>query len=436
MLIEFSVKNFKSLRDEQTLSLVASNYYSELNESLIRKELPGLSNLNYLPCSVILGANASGKTSMIQALGLLQQMIQMSFSQQPGNGLLYSPYRLGKDMRTKPTEYHLTFVAQEVRFEYFLSHNRTTVLEESLSAYPKGRQQQWYSRHFDQATNRTKMTTHPTYLDVPSEITGIVRDDALFLSLLIRLNHSGVQQVAHWFADQLAIIDRAPEVPQDLLRNYSTNLLDGESGTDEMRSKFTDIIKKADFGIVKSEVVSAPAPEFLTEIVPMLSPDMLEQLKNQDWKTVQFTHQGQDAVHQFGYDEESAGTRRLFELAGPIVDVLENGKTVLIDELDASMHPLLVQELVRLFQNSLINKSGAQLIFTAHDTTVLEYGLLRRDQIWFIKKRYDGSSLLYPLSDYKPRKKETVADGYLVGRYDAVPAVPRFFGLEQGKALS
>jgi len=430
MLIEFAVKNFKSIRDEQTLSLVASNYYSESEESLIKRELPGLANLSYLPCSVILGANASGKTSMIWALALLQQMIQMSFSQQPGSGLLYFPFQLDKESRTKPTEYRLVFVVQEVRYEYSLSYNRTTVLEESLSAYPKGRRQQWFYRQFDETVRCTTITTHPKYLDVPSEITDLLRYDALFLSLLIRINHGGIQQIANWFTDQLAVINREPGVPQDLLRNFSINLLDGTAGTDEMRSKFTDIIKKADFGILQSEVVTSPVPEIPVEVLPMFPPGMVEQLKNQDWKTVQFLHQGQETTQEFGYDEESAGTRRLFELAGPIVDVLENGKTVLVDELDASMHPLLVQELVKLFQNSSINKRGAQLIFTAHDTTVLERGLLRRDQIWFIKKRYDGSSVLYPLSDYKPRKKESIADGYLVGRYDAVPAVPRLFGLE------
>ena len=120
-------------------------------------------------------------------------------------------------------------------------------------------------------------------------------------------------------------------------------------------------------------------------------------------------------------EEESSGTQRLFALSGPLADVLENGWTLFVDELDASLHPLLVRYLVELFHNPQINPKGAQLIFNTHDTTLMDCCLFRRDQIWFVEKDRLGCSHLYPLLDYSPRKDEALAKGYLLGRYGAIP---------------
>jgi AAA15 family ATPase/GTPase len=427
MLIEFTVKNFKSLRDEQTLSMVASNYFSENKDDLIKKDIPGMSKYKFLPCSVILGSNASGKTSLLQAIATLQRMVLSSFEQKPGYGLLYAPFRLDKKHKNEPTEFTIVFEVQTVRFEYSVSYTQSTVISESLAAFPKAREQLWFERNYNHETKQSKCKTHSRYLNVPTEITELLRDDTLFLSLLIRLNYESIKQIASWFTNQLAVVDRTPDVPQEPLRNYSIDLLDGKTGTDEMRRKMKDIIREADFGILDGEVVKAPAPEIPVEWESLLPPDF----KDADWKTVQFIHQGEDGTHTFSYDEESAGTKRLFEIAGPIIDVLESGKTVLIDEMDASMHPLLVREIVGLFQSHKTNPYNAQLLFTAHDSNVLEHGLLRRDQIWFTKKRRDGSSVLYPLSDYKIRTRDAIASGYLVGRYDAIPVIPKLFGLDE-----
>jgi AAA15 family ATPase/GTPase len=122
--------------------------------------------------------------------------------------------------------------------------------------------------------------------------------------------------------------------------------------------------------------------------------------------------------------EESAGTRRLFALAGPWMDIINHGYLVFIDEMETSLHPLLVKELVKLIQNAESNSLGAQVVFTTHSPTLLDTELLRRDQIWFTEKDENGATKLYPLSDYQPRKGEAIAKGYLAGRYGAVPFIP------------
>jgi AAA15 family ATPase/GTPase len=138
-------------------------------------------------------------------------------------------------------------------------------------------------------------------------------------------------------------------------------------------------------------------------------------------------HQGKDN-NSFGLDlnEESHGTQRLFAYAGPILDILRNGKILIVDELDASLHPKMVRFLISLIQNADINQNNAQLIFTTHNTSLLDMDLLRRDQIWFMEKDADQASHLYPLTDFSPRKGEALEKGYLMGRYGALPFFSEF----------
>ncbi|MFZ1631942.1 MAG: ATP-binding protein, partial [Anaerolineae bacterium] len=146
------------------------------------------------------------------------------------------------------------------------------------------------------------------------------------------------------------------------------------------------------------------------------------QLINQKHLDVYMRHPvGAEAEVVMPLQEESNGTQRLFALGGPLVEVLEKGWTLFVDELDASLHPLLVRYLVEMFHNPQINPKGAQLIFNTHDTTLMDCNLFRRDQVWFVEKDRQGCSHLYPLLDYSPRRDEALTKGYLLGRYGAIP---------------
>lgn len=151
--------------------------------------------------------------------------------------------------------------------------------------------------------------------------------------------------------------------------------------------------------------------------------EIAKDLKGEKLALLYFMHSSSDngKAVPLGFKEESAGTRKLFALAGPWLDVLENGFVLFVDELDTSLHPHLVRFLLNMFHNPEANRHNAQLIFTTHDTTILDQRLMRRDQVWFIEKDAENTTRLYPLSDYKPRKGEALQKGYLYGRYGALP---------------
>jgi AAA15 family ATPase/GTPase len=134
-----------------------------------------------------------------------------------------------------------------------------------------------------------------------------------------------------------------------------------------------------------------------------------------------FQHATSKGSAKFELNEESDGTQRLYGLAAPVIDVLKRGRILVVDELDSSLHPLLVRRLISMFHDPSMNKAGAQLIFSTHDTSLLDHSLFRRDQVWFTEKDSDQATRIYPLTDFSPRKREAWERGYLTGRYGAVP---------------
>lgn len=156
-----------------------------------------------------------------------------------------------------------------------------------------------------------------------------------------------------------------------------------------------------------------------------MPPDIRQDLLGKQHKTIKFLHNRNDTNDTilFEPDDESEGTRKLFALAGPVIDMLAKGRVLIIDELDNSLHPMMVRFLIELFQNAAINKGNAQLVFTTHDSSILDSTLLRRDQIWFVQKDHEQATQLYPLTDFQPRPNEALQRGYLEGRYGALPCL-------------
>ncbi|MEN4098550.1 MAG: ATP-binding protein, partial [Anaerolineaceae bacterium] len=230
-----------------------------------------------------------------------------------------------------------------------------------------------------------------------NQVAELTRPDVLFLSNAAKFNHRQLGRVFEWFQKSLRVIDADRLNPY--LYTYSAALAKNDRQAQE---RIRRLLAVADFGISDFELRS--------------------QIINRKHLDVYMRHPiGEKSEVAFPLEEESNGTQRLFALSGPLVDVLDNGWTLFVDELDASLHPLLVRYLVELFHNQQINRRGAQLIFNTHDTTLMDGCLFRRDQIWFVEKDRQGCSHLYPLLDYSPRKDEALAKGYLLGRYGAIP---------------
>ncbi len=422
MIIDFTVKNFRSFNEEQRLSFVASNYDKTLLENVIDPKLPGLDNVKLLKGVAIYGANAAGKTNVLFALKFLAHFVENSAKElDVGDPTGVEPFLLNETSVGEPTELALRFVAAGVRYHFVLVLNKTRVLYESLSAFPTGREQVWYERLWnDETSTYSWKPERPTDFKRDAKIVEFTRDNALFLSTAAKWNNKELEPVFLWFKARLSFMRLGSDFPP-LSPGFTVRYLNENANAKNLITKF---IQHADFGILSAQ---AKERDLRREDLPPQFPDAVveEIIKNNKDYDIQLGHRGAGGKeYQIPWGEQSAGTQRYFALAGRWLKMLSDGYIVSFDEIEASLHPSMVTALLRLVFSDIHNKNGAQLLFTTHNPLLLDPTLLRRDQVWFADKDDEGATHLYPLTDYKPRKKESLVRGYLAGRYGAVPFIP------------
>lgn len=418
MLIEFSVSNFRSILERQTLSMTASPYFKDLENlnTFIPNQNEGASRL--LRSTVLYGPNASGKSTLIQALKFMEyQVLNSQKESQADDEIDVVPFKLMATSRTADSEFEIIFVEQGVRYEYGFCCNRNRFTEEWLISYPHGRAQKWFHRVFDKSSAKDVYKYSPSFLGGKKRSTNAVqtRPNALYLSTAISYNNVQLKPVFDWFKLRLRVLDSI----NGLSHSYTLNRCTGDAAD---RSRIVAFMNSADLSIadiiVKEEVFS---PESLPDNMPIsIRDEFIKSMSGKKMLEPRFVHREVNSQETIEFDEseESDGTRALFAIAGPWLDVLENERVLVVDELDSSLHPLLVQYLVKRLHHE---GNCAQLIFTTHDTTLLSQKLLRRDQVWFMEKDDKSASHLYPLSDFSPRENEAIERGYLNGRYGGIP---------------
>lgn len=412
MLVEFRVKNFRSLRDEQVLSLVASTDKTLLDTHALSTGLRAAPHL--LKSAVVYGANASGKSNLIKALQYMRGVVLESAAViQPGQTYSVQPFRLDVGSASQPTEFEVTFILNGVRYQYGFAMTSQRIVSEQLLVYKAFKPQRWFERRFDAESGKDVYEFGPSLKGAKSLWEGATRSNALFLSMAVQLNSDALRPVFDWFANRLVIFnEQSPLSPQ-----FSVQMLKHEA----KRKAICDFLRAADISIAEIDVATKQAMVHNFHF-DLATGKREEESSEQAIDEVKFHHVTEQGEAVFDLMDESSGTRNLLFLTGPILDILNKGLTLVVDELDTSLHTLLVQALVRLFHQIEVNTGGAQLIFTTHDTSLLDaYGLFRRDQIWFVEKGSDQSSSLYPLLDFSPRKNEAFERGYLQGRYGALP---------------
>ena len=408
MLIEFRVENHFSLRDEQALSLEAgpTGESSDPRPRVVEGYRERL-----LPAAVIYGANASGKTNLLEALAFMRNAVLASHrGWDPLGGIPRTPFAWG-NKRNDSSFFEVTFLVGTTKYVYGFAVDDEVVVEEWLFAWPKSHKQMWFWREGGDVK-------FGDFLDGPNDaVREVTRPNALFLSAAAQHGHEQLSALYTWFREIIVvnIRDRRTRLFQSRYLPEAYFSSDDEQPTvskaaeadDAFSSRLQHLLKSADFGIVDIKTI--------------------EEESGHRSSRRQFLLQHQDGDDESWLDlrNESNGTKTLFLMAPSIFCALDSGGILLIDELESSLHPLLGLAIIEMFNCPKTNPRNAQLVFTTHDTNLLGTTLgeppLRRDQIWFTEKDEEGATKLYPLTDYKPRKSENLERGYLQGRYGAIP---------------
>ena len=408
MLLEFRVRNFRSIRDEQALNLIASG-----DKELAATHLAstGLKSVPHALRSVVVyGPNASGKSSLLRALDYMRAVVAESATViQPGQTYNVQPFKLDPATAHQPTEFELTFLLSGVRHQYAFAMTPQRIVSESLLVYRSSKPTQLFSRqHIDGDGYDYEFST---YLTGPRKLwQESTRPNALFLSMAAQLNSEQLSPVFNWIVRNITFLPAGATV----LPDFTTALLATEQG----RASIREFLSAADISI--ADVQAVPRKGMQAQWV-MSASGLQASQEEREFLMPVFEHSTPKGSAKFELHDESEGTQRLYGLIAPVLDCLRDGRVLVVDELDSSLHTLLVRRLVTMFQTPELNPSGAQLIFSTHDTSLLDHTLFRRDQIWFTEKDADQATRLYPLTDFSPRKQEAWERGYLAGRYGAVP---------------
>jgi predicted ATPase len=388
MLVEFSAKNFRSLKKKVTLSMVAGKDAEHSGDLL---DTGGKSPL--LPVAAIYGANSAGKSNLILAVRAMQDMITGNSAQLlKDKKLPHDPFAFDIGTPAEPTEYEVVYYYNGVKYAYSFAHDAKQILTEELRHCPNGREALIFSRRGDAYTFRENISEQTT-------LAGRTPGNRLYLVTSNEWNAPQTESAYKWFTERLLPYDEqnTPDTTIDVIRGISDN---------SIRVRVMEELLLADLGIANVGVTFDP--------------------KRQEKPVVLMVHRAkcETGAEQFPLplERESKGTQRFFSRIGPWILALEKGGILFVDEIESSMHPLLTRRLVEMMQNPKLNPNKAQLVFTTHDAMLLDLSLLRRDQIWFADK--DPKSLvteLFSLWDFSARKNENICKGYLQGRYGAIP---------------
>ena len=416
MLIEFSVSNFRSFHTRQTLSL-AKGKGDELRETNTFEKVAA-NKFNLLRSAAIYGPNAGGKTNFLRALRAMQKIVVKSASGlQRGDKLPVTPFLLSQATRHAPSEFEVTFIAGDVRYQYGFSAVPDRIHDEWLFAYPKGRPQQWFIRSLDEGGEKYNWEMGGNLLGEKNLWRSSTRDNALFLSTAVSLNSEQLQPIYDWFNETLHIVDAVGLLSPDVTFAIC------DTGK---KMEVMNFLRAADLDIEDVLVEEEPfditgLPDSMPEHIKNMVAMEFQDKKLTNFKTAHKNGEGDQVTFDL-FTDESDGTRKMFSFAGPWIDTLANGYVMFIDELHDNLHPLLVRFLVQLFHSGETNPGNAQLVFTTHETSILNQEIFRRDQIWFCGKEKDQSTTLYPLTDFSPRKgRENLELAYLSGRYGGLP---------------
>ena len=432
-LIEFWARNVRSYRNEVVLSMEATRL---ANKDVVRSvRTAAATPERVLPVAGVFGANASGKSAILNAMSDMKVLVLRSFrGGGHGTGTTRVPFLLDPECKQRPSEFGVELVLDGVRWRYGFEVDDRCVTNEFAVYYPRGREALAFERDggdisFGRALRGVERAIRP-----------LLRDNALLLSTLGAVDVNPLTPLFGWFENNLMLADSETRELRAVLTAHAAK-------RDPYRARVLELLRAADLGVVGAEVVRAddetvgrvrkahrvmqgmPVDASIPDHDQMAGEDAMLAITVEQ---VLLAHRGRDGNVSLSPRYESIGTQVWVSLLMPILTVLEHGLVLLIDELDGSLHPLLVEQIVGMFQSPEMNPRCAQLIFNAHDVNLLglsESAELGRDQIWLAEKAEDGATQIRSVAEYKARRDESLGRRYLRGRYGGVPRLdPAAFG--------
>lgn len=385
MILQFSCSNHKSIKKRVTFSAIAGS------DDTFEETLKTFANVRVMRSAVIYGANGSGKSNFISALNFMCSLVRESMKHQPGQGIFQAPHKLNTS--EVPSEYDIQFVKNDIRYAYGFSIVKNVVKSEYLYFFPKGRQVKIFER--------TDLEIKPgdKYKNAFNVSLGVLKDNRLFLSCAA--NYTNIKEIeAAFLFFTTDIVVYNPHVNNWI--EYSIQLM---QQNEEIRKYFLNVLQALGTGI-KNIKVKFEANRMEAKLI-------------------------YDAFETDLMAEESTGIKKLFEIVCPIIDIINNEKVLVCDEFETGLHEAVVYHIVKLFHEARKDKF-AQLIFSTHDTSLLDTSLFRRDQIWFTQLDKERATDLYSLVEIKNvRKTENLAKGYISGKYGAIPMLNRNFSFDE-----
>jgi AAA15 family ATPase/GTPase len=411
MLLRFSVENHKSLRDRQELSLVASSLDGDSVDLIDSAPIAE----KVLPAAMIYGANASGKTNVLDALQYVCWAVRYSHAEgEPGDEVPRAPFALDQDFSEKPSVFEIDFVVDSTRYHYGFTADKHEFVSEWLYSFPKRKRTLLFER------NKRKYQFGRSLSGRNRVISDLTRRNSLFLSSALQNRHDILTDISSFF--KLTTMDKSIFVSG---AKASRQLREGE--VDQRTIKF---LQKTGAGISGYRKKDLADSEEITNLKKEFVLLLQKHIKNFPGKSllrdkdtlIELAHSGKnDAPYYLNMESESSGTTRLLVVLDSIFRALDAGSLIGLDEIDASLHTMACEAIISLFSSKETNPKGAQLVATTHDTNILLSKYLRRDQIWFTEKDGEGATHLYPLTDFQTRKNDNFEKGYLQGRYGAIP---------------
>jgi len=418
MLVNFRIENYKSFRDFAEFSMKATKL-----KNLQESNSFSIGNISLLKSAVICGANASGKSSLLHAMSSMKKIVESSADMEKAKQYKAKPFLLNNDTDKKPTIFEVEFVIDEVLYRYGFEIGINAVILEEWLFQKKLKIRSKEIRLFERASEKTVFGAS---FKEGKQIVEKTRDNALFLSVVAQFNGKISSKILKWF-NSFNILS---SIKSDDFIGFSFQQLEDK----EFREKIVNFIKSADVGIqnIYNKKLKFDELNLDEDKLHLIPRDIIENIKENGLSSVETIHMQYDksnsfqSFKSFSLDFESDGTQKLLALSAPILDTLEKGLILVVDELDNSLHTELVNAIIKLFNSKETNPNNAQIIFSTHDTNLLDQKLFRRDQIWLLDKNIFGVSELYSLVEYgkgKMRDDLVLEKNYLDGKFGGIPNI-------------